>query len=204
MGAEQAERGAVYIHGTKARIGSVADSLYKYSMGYVTENRKEEGLLLESACGPTSALLYGSGSSGKFTRRIDDRAETQAAQALVAALDIRTTGLEQEVATLSGGNQQKVSLGKWLAAGCDILIVDEPTVGVDIQAKAQIHRLLWDLAAKEGKAIILISSDMPEIIGLAGRILVFKDKQIVHEIAEIHEQGLSYDAISRRIGLHLN
>ena len=62
-------------------------------------------------------------------------AETQAAQELVAALDIRTTGLEQEVATLSGGNQQKVSLGKWLAAGCDILIVDEPTVGVDIQAK---------------------------------------------------------------------
>ena len=95
-------------------------------------------------------------------------------------------------------------MGKWLAAGCDILIVDEPTVGVDIQAKAQIHRLLWDLAAKEGKAIILISSDMPEIIGLAGRILVFKDKQIVHEIAEIHEQGLSYDAISRRIGRHLN
>ena len=144
------------------------------------------------------------GIVGKFTRRIDARAETKAAQALVAALDIRTTGLEQEVNHLSGGNQQKVSLGKWLAAECDILIVDEPTVGVDIQAKAQIHHLLWDLAAKEGKAIILISSDMPELIGLAGRILVFKDKQIVHEIAEIHERGLSYDEISRRIGLHLN
>ena len=72
--------------------------------------------------------------------------------------------------------------------------------GWDIQAKAQIHRLLWDLAAKEGKAIILISSDMPEIISLAGRILVFKDKQIVHEIAEIGD----YDAVSREIGLHLN
>ena len=200
VGAEQAERGAVYVHGAKAQIGSVADSLYTYSMGYVTENRKEEGLLLESAVRTNLGITIWERIVGAFTRRIDDRAETQAAQSLVAALDIRTTGLEQEVATLSGGNQQKVSLGKWLAAGCDILIVDEPTVGVDIQAKAQIHRLLWDLAAKEGKAIILISSDMPEIIGLAGRILVFKDKQIVHEIAEIGD----YEAASRAIGRYLN
>ena len=204
VGAEQAERGAVYIHGAKARIGSVADSLYKYSMGYVTENRKEEGLLLDSAVRTNLGITIWERIVGKFTRRIDDRAETKAAQALVAALDIRITGLEQEVNHLSGGNQQKVSLGKWLAAECDILIVDEPTVGVDIQAKAQIHHSLWDLAAKEGKAIILISSDMPEIIGLAGRILVFKEKQIVHEVAEIHERGLSYDEISRRIGHHLN
>lgn len=204
VGAEPAERGAVYIHGVKARIGSVADSLYQHRMAYVTENRKEEGLLLDSAVRTNLGITIWERIVGKFTRRIDDRAETQAAQAMVAALDIRTTGLDQAVGHLSGGNQQKVSLGKWLAAGCDILIVDEPTVGVDIQAKAQIHRLLWDLAAQEGKAIILISSDMPEIIGLAGRILVFKEKQVVHEIAQIHERGLSYDAISRRIGRHLN
>lgn len=204
VGADPAERGAVYIHGVKARISSVADSLYQHRMAYVTEDRKEEGLLLDSAVRTNLGITIWERIVGKFTRRIDDRAETQAAQAMVAALDIRTTGLDQAVGHLSGGNQQKVSLGKWLAAGCDILIVDEPTVGVDIQAKAQIHRLLWNLAAQEGKAIILISSDMPEIIGLAGRILVFKEKQIVHEIAQIHEQGLSYDAISRRIGRHLN
>lgn len=204
VGAEQAERGAVYIHGAKARIGSVADSLYKYRLGYVTENRKEEGLLLDATVRTNLGITIWERIVGKLTRRIDDRAETKAAQSMVAALDIRTTGLEQEVRYLSGGNQQKVSLGKWLAAECDILIVDEPTVGVDIQAKAQIHRLLWDLAAKEGKAIILISSDMPEVIDLAGRILVFKEKQIVHEIADIRERGLSYDAISRRIGRHLN
>lgn len=200
IGAERAERGTVYIHGAKAQISSVADSLYKYRMGYVTENRKEEGLLLDAAVRTNLGIAIWERIVGKFTRRIDDRAETQAAQALVAALDIRTTGLDQEVAHLSGGNQQKVSLGKWLAAGCDILIVDEPTVGVDVQAKAQIHRLLWDLAAKEGKAIILISSDMPEIIGLAGRILVFKDKQIAGEVVSIGD----YDATSREIGLHLN
>ena len=119
-------------------------------------------------------------------------------------MDIRTLGLEQVVSDLSGGNQQKVSIGKWLVAGCDILIVDEPTVGVDIGAKTQIHRLIWDLAAKEGKAIILISSDMPEIIRLADRILIFKDKQIVHEVAGIHHRGLGYDEVSREIGHHLN
>ena len=123
---------------------------------------------------------------------------------MVQAMDIRATGLQQQVNNLSGGNQQKVSIGKWLVAGCDVLIIDEPTVGVDIGAKAQIHRLIWDLAAKEGKAIILISSDMPEIISLAGRILVFKDKQIVHEVVGIQERGLGYDAVSREIGHHLN
>ena len=97
VGAEQAERGAVYIHGAKARIGSVADSLYKYSMGYVTENRKEEGLLLDSTVRTNLGIAIWERIVGKFTRRIDDRAETQAAQAMVAALDIRTTGLEQEV-----------------------------------------------------------------------------------------------------------
>jgi len=142
--------------------------------------------------------------ASRFSRRIDDRAETAAAKALLSALDIRSTGLGQVVEQLSGGNQQKVSIGKWLAAGCDILIIDEPTVGVDIGAKAQIHRLIWDLAAKEGKAIILISSDMPEIIGLAGRILVFKDQQIVHEIAGIQKRALRYDEVSREIGQHLN
>ena len=110
----------------------------------------------------------------------------------------------QVVNNLSGGNQQKVSIGKWLAADCDVLIIDEPTVGVDLGAKAQIHRLIWDLAAQEGKAIILISSDMPEIISLAGRILVFKEKQIVHEVADIQERSLGYDAVSREIGHHLN
>jgi ribose transport system ATP-binding protein len=204
VGAEQVERGAIYIRGEVVRIGSVAESLYKYNMGYVTENRKEEGLLLESEVRTNLGITIWERLAGRFSRRIDGRAETEAAQGMVAAMDIRTTGLEQVVNNLSGGNQQKVSIGKWLIAGCDILIVDEPTVGVDIGAKAQIHRLIWDLAAKEGKAIILISSDMPEIISLAGRILVFKDKQIVHEIAGIHERGLGYDAVSSEIGHHLN
>ena len=77
-------------------------------------------------------------------------------------------------------------------------------IGIDIGAKAQIHRLIWELAANEGKAIILISSDVPEIIGLAERILVFKDRRIVHEIADIHRRGLNYDVVSGEIGRYLN
>jgi len=204
VGAEDLDCGAVYIRGEAVQISSVAESLYKYNMGYVTENRKEEGLLLESPVKTNLGIAIWERIANKFSRRIDGRAETEAAEEMIAAMDIRTLGLEQVVSDLSGGNQQKVSIGKWLVAGCDILIVDEPTVGVDIGAKTQIHRLIWDLAAKEGKAIILISSDMPEIIRLADRILIFKDKQIVHEVAGIHHRGLGYDEVSREIGHHLN
>ena len=121
---------------------------------------------------------------------------------MVETLDIRATGVDQVVEDLSGGNQQKVSIAKWLAAGCDILIIDEPTVGVDVGAKAHIHRLIWDLATKENRSILLISSDMPELIRLAQRILIFKDKRIVHEIED--PRRLSYDEVSRQIGRHLN
>ena len=125
------------------------------------------------------------------------------ADKMVKALDIRTTGVNQITENLSGGNQQKVSISKWLAAGCDILIIDEPTVGVDVGAKEYIHKLIWDLADKEKKSIILISSDMPEIIKLASRILVFKDKHIVGEITEINTTAKNYDDISKEIGHYL-
>ena len=104
---------------------------------------------------------------------------------------------------MSGGNQQKVSISKWLAAGCDILIVDEPTIGVDIGAKEAIHQLIWNLAKEEGKSIILISSDMPEMINLARRILVFKDFHIVGEVSGLNEREFRYDEVSQSIGQFL-
>jgi ribose transport system ATP-binding protein len=125
------------------------------------------------------------------------------AEKMVKTLDIRTTGVNQIAEDLSGGNQQKVSISKWLAAGCDILIIDEPTVGVDVGAKEYIHRLIWDLASKEKKSIILISSDMPEMIKLASRILVFKDKQIIGEVTGINTEVKDYDQISKQIGHYL-
>ena len=119
-------------------------------------------------------------------------------------MEVKAGNSEQIVGLLSGGNQQKICLGKWLAAGCEILIIDEPTVGVDIGAKDHIHRMIWNLAEKEGKSIIVISSDMPEIIRLAHRIYVFRDQTIIHEIPDIQGHDHTYEKISHEIGRYLN
>ena len=111
VGAERAERGVVYIRGEAVRINSVADSLYRHNVGYITENRKEEGLLLDSPVKTNLGITIWQRIVGRFSRRIDDRAETVAAEALLTALDIRSTGLGLVVEQLSGGKQQKVSIG---------------------------------------------------------------------------------------------
>ena len=123
---------------------------------------------------------------------------------MVDRLDIKTTGLRQIVNHLSGGNQQKVSMAKWLAANCDILIVDEPTVGVDVGAKEYIHEIIWNMAKEQNKAVILISSDMPELIKLARRIYVFKGGRIVGEVDGLNE-GVekTYAEVSAQIGQYL-
>lgn len=122
---------------------------------------------------------------------------------MVRSLAIRTAGLEQKAADLSGGNQQKVSIAKWLAADCDILIIDEPTVGVDVGAKEQIHKLIWGLAKEGRMGIILISSDMREMIKLASRILVFRDHRIVAELRDVDDGIKTYESVSAEIGRHL-
>jgi ribose transport system ATP-binding protein len=202
VGVDRAESGSVYIRGQEANIDSMATSLYQYGMGYVSENRKEEGLFLEATIKTNIGLTIWQRIAHRFSRCISSDKERKVAEEMVETLDIRATGVDQVVEDLSGGNQQKVSIAKWLAAGCDILIIDEPTVGVDVGAKAHIHRLIWDLATKENRSILLISSDMPELIRLAQRILIFKDKRIVHEIED--PRRLSYDEVSRQIGRHLN
>lgn len=119
---------------------------------------------------------------------------------MIDKMEIKTPSQMTQVESLSGGNQQKVSIGKWLLAGCDILIIDEPTVGVDVGAKRHIHEIIWNLAKKEGKSIILISSDMTEMITLARRILVFKDFKISAEIDGLNDRPHTYDEVSNLIG----
>lgn len=119
---------------------------------------------------------------------------------MIDRFKIKTPELSTKIETLSGGNQQKVSIGKWLLAGCDILIIDEPTVGVDVGAKRQIHEIIWKLAKEEGKSIILISSDMTEMITLARRILVFKDFQINGEIDSLNDRVCEYAEVSEKLG----
>ena len=119
---------------------------------------------------------------------------------MIDKMEVKTPTQETVVESLSGGNQQKVSIGKWLLAGCDILIIDEPTVGVDVGAKRHIHEIIWNLAKEEGKTIILISSDMTEMITLARRILVFKDFRISAEITGLNDRPHTYDEVSTLIG----
>ena len=125
---------------------------------------------------------------------IDAKAETELARDFRARLEIRTPSLKQLVANLSGGNKQKVNIAKWLAANPKILIIDEPTVGIDIKTKYEIHELIWKLA-EDGISVILISSDMPEIVRLADRILVFKKGRIVGELTNTK----AYDEMSKQI-----
>jgi len=202
IGEDSIDSGSVYVNGQPAHIRSVADSLYKYRLGYVTENRKEEGLLLKEPIRTNTTITIWNRLAHSFTRCISSEKESELTGRMIASLQIKATSHEQRTENLSGGNQQKVSIAKWLAADCDILIIDEPTVGVDIGAKDQIHHLIWDLAKKAGKAIILISSDMPEIIKISSRILVFKDQRIVGELTGIDDPARTYEEISTAIGTH--
>ena len=203
IGEDHPDSGEINVRSQRVSIASVADALYKYRIGYVTENRKEEGLLLQSSVQTNLTLTIWNRIVNALTRRINPRAESEVAQKMIGAMKIKVTGPAQKVYQLSGGNQQKISIGKWLAADCDILIIDEPTVGVDIGAKDQIHQLIWDLARNQGKSVILISSDMPEIVRLASRILVFKDQKIVGEIDGVDQPQTTYEKVSTAIGQFL-
>jgi ribose transport system ATP-binding protein len=202
IGEDACDAGKVLINGRPARIHSVADSLYDHRMGYVSENRKEKGLILDATIDTNITIAIWNQMLTSY-RAINLKQENQTTLKMMQELDIRATGPDQVVRRLSGGNQQKVSIARWLAAGCDILIIDEPTIGVDIGAKEYIHQLIWNLASKEGKSIILISSDMPEIVNLARRILVFKDFHIVGEVDGLNERQYTYDEVSQEIGKYL-
>jgi ABC-type sugar transport system ATPase subunit len=146
----------------------------------VPEDRKRQGLVLSMTVleNATLSILARLGRMGFVTRAIERKTVSQ----YFARMRVRTPGMHTLAAALSGGNQQKIVLTKWLAANCPILIVDEPTRGVDVGAKAEIHGLIEELAAA-GSAIILISSELPEVLNLSSRILVFREGRIVAEFS---------------------
>jgi D-xylose transport system ATP-binding protein len=127
---------------------------------------------------------------------LDQRAEKKASASLVEKLRIKLTDINLPVSSLSGGNQQKVMLAKWLMVSPEILIVDEPTRGIDISAKSEIYAILNRLS-EEGVSILMVSSEMPEIIGMCDRILVMRDGRIVRELArgEATEEAIAYSAM---------
>ena len=178
FGHDRALAGSVAVDGHPVRLRSPADAIAA-GIGFAPEDRKSQALLLLRSVKDNISLAVPDLIS-RFDF-ISDGAERRIAGGLVDRLRIRTPSLEAPVANLSGGNQQKVVLGRWLARRPKVLILDEPTRGVDVGAKAEIYRLIAELAA-EGIALLVISSEMPELLGLADRILVMAGGRVVREM----------------------
>ncbi len=179
FGADRLDSGEVYVEGKKVNIHSPRDAV-AHGLGYLSEDRKRYGLALGMDVESNIALASFKKFIGLFGVVSRDKTRATAEQ-YVQALAIKTPTLQQRVKNLSGGNQQKVVVGKWLTADTDILIFDEPTRGIDVGAKGEIYRLLNDLA-HQGKSIIMISSELPEILRMSHRIIVMCEGRITGEL----------------------
>lgn len=179
FGLDSPTTGSVSIEGTRVVIDSPKSAM-RFGIGLVPEDRKRQGLVLgESGLHNTSLPILDRLSRLSFVRRKEEREMTES---FFSKLRVRTPSVTAPVAGLSGGNQQKVVLARWLAASSRILMLDEPTRGVDVGAKAEIHALIRDLAAR-GNAVLLISSELPEVIALSHRILVMRHGELVAEVS---------------------
>jgi ribose transport system ATP-binding protein len=185
--------GEIRVHGRPVRIRGVRDALRRHRIGYVPEDRKAEGLFLEQPIDRNIAVTVWDRIGRRFGG-VSVKSERRLAQEYVERLGIRLSSTAQPVGQLSGGNQQKVSLAKWLAADTEILIIDEPTVGIDVRTKAAFHEVIWNLAAG-GLAVLLITSDLVEMVTLADRIVVMRDFEVRGELAGEHD----YDRASRDV-----
>lgn len=174
------EKGAgdIYVHGDKVDIKDSKQAI-ALGMAWVTENRKEEGLIIESSVNDNMVLpILNRNVKGLF---INDGNLNQISDQYIEKLKVKTTGKEQVVKRLSGGNQQKIVVGKWLSTKPKILIMDEPTRGIDVGAKVQIYNLINELT-EQGMAILLISSELPEVMGMSDRMLVMYEGSITGEL----------------------
>ena len=168
FGLTPADSGEILVRGKSVRIQSPAQAI-QLGIGYVPEDRREHGIILEMPIAANTSLA--NLSSVSHWGWIDEEQEEDLAQRYIGQLGIKTASAQMEAGSLSGGNQQKVALARWLAIDPKILILDEPTQGVDVGSKSEIHSLMVDLAGR-GMAIILISSELPEILGMSDRIAV--------------------------------
>jgi len=181
MGLRPKTSGDIFVKGEKAQIRSSADAL-KYRLGYLSEDRKGKGLLMNFGIPENISLISLSKYSNWF---IDKKREQQSSQKFVDQFNIKAASLKSELEFLSGGNQQKVYLSKWMDTEPFILILDEPTRGIDVNAKKEIYYFINSLVT-EGVSCILISSELEEIIGLCSRVLVMREGRITGEMEGTH------------------
>ncbi|HUN28171.1 MAG TPA: sugar ABC transporter ATP-binding protein [Alphaproteobacteria bacterium] len=179
-GADLPERGTVTIAGNAARIRSPHDGI-EAGIAFITEDRKAQGLVLGLSVRENITLAH----LAQFVNRehlISRSREEESARRMIDELHVRTPGPEQLVRNLSGGNQQKVVLAKWLLGKARVFLFDEPTRGIDVGAKAEIYALMKKLL-ENGAAIVMVSSELPEVLGMSHRVLVVRDGRIVREFA---------------------
>ncbi len=177
FGVDPYESGTVRLHGSPLPKGNPQQATAR-GIALVPEDRRRQGLVLDDGVSRNITLAI----RGKLARwgLLWSGLENEAAKVWASRLEVKTAALDTEAGTLSGGNQQKVVLGKWLATEPTVLIVDEPTRGIDVGTKAEVHRLLSELA-QQGLAILMISSELPEVLGMADRVLVMREGRLTGE-----------------------
>jgi rhamnose transport system ATP-binding protein len=175
FGLVPSDGGEVLVREVPVRIGSPLEAI-RQRIGYVPEDRRRHGVMLEMSIAENTSLA----SLGAVSSRglIDRAAERRLAESHVQRLRIKAPSVSTDVGALSGGNQQKVALARWLSTEPDVLILDEPTQGVDVGAKAEIHAIMSRLA-EQGTAILMISSELPEILGMSDRVAVMHRGKLV-------------------------
>jgi ribose transport system ATP-binding protein len=191
FGIRKPDSGKVYIQGKPVTIKNPIDAI-KSTIGFVTEDRKDTGLVLGRDILDNINYEYWLKRRGLFRNNLES---TRRAESGISKLGIRCTGHGQQVSNLSGGNQQKVVLGKWLIADAKILILDEPTRGVDVGARQEIYKVINELS-KSGISIIIVSSDLPEIMSICQRVLVMHEGRLTGALdnSEMTEAKIMYYA----------
>lgn len=190
FGADPITSGEIFVNGEKVRLNSPSDSI-KQGISLVPEDRKRQGLHLDLSVG-TNLSLSKIKEISKATF-INEKEEKESINKYINALSIKYGNIKNPVSSLSGGNQQKVVVSKWLLTGGDIILFDEPTRGIDVGAKKEIYELMDNLR-KEGKAIIMVSSELPEIIGLCDRTIVMYEGE---QKGEVYWEDMTQEKIMR-------
>jgi ABC-type sugar transport system ATPase subunit len=194
FGIDKRESGKIKVNGKPVEIHNTVDAL-RYNIGFLPEDRKEQALILNMSVRENITLACLK-RLAKFNF-LDKKQEIEVSTDFIDRMRIKTPGMEQRVRNLSGGNQQKVAISKWLATDSQILILDEPTRGIDVGSKKEIHLLMSQLA-QQGVAIIMISSELPEILGMSDRIVVMHEGRVKGELmrAEASQENIMQMAIS--------
>ena len=179
FGADRIESGEILLNGKPVKIGSPADAI-RHGIAYLSEDRKQLGLFMNMSVGDNILFSYLPKLRGRGGL-LDLKQGAGVSEKQIRSLAIKTPSARQLVRNLSGGNQQKVIVAKWLLMNSDVIFFDEPTRGIDVGAKQEIYKLINDLTA-QGKCVIMISSEMPELLGMSDRIVVMHEGEVVGEL----------------------